>query len=132
MLQVKVLPENLIRRKNKRMKNWYSRSVFFVKNPEDSLNFYMEKLSFTLDWKHEEGNRLIVCQVSRDGFELILTWDETKAGHGRVFFALDSRQVKTLQTEINEKRIEASDSTWGLPVIKILDLDENELFFSPP
>ena len=104
------------------MKNWYSRSVFFVKDAESSIDFYKEKLGFSLDWNHEEGGRAYVCQVSRYGFELILAEDKPKAGKGRVFISLDSEQEKALRKEIEEKRIEGGDSRWGMPIIEILDL----------
>jgi|SRR2546421_11656284 len=114
------------------MKNWYSRPVFFVSDAERSIHFYQEKLGFSLDWNYKEEGRAYVCQVSRSGFELILAQDEVKAGNGRVFISLDSEQEKALRKEIEERKIEASDSRWGMPIIEILDLDENELFFSPP
>src|SRR3979490_1498097 len=114
------------------MKNWYFRAVFFVKKAESSIDFYREKLGFSLDWRYEEGGQVYVCQVSRYGFELILAEDALKAGNARVFISLDSEQEKALRKDIEDKRIDASDSRWGMPIIKILDLDENELFFSPP
>lgn len=114
------------------MKNWYSRPVFFVKDADRSIDFFKGKLGFSLDWNHQEEGRTQVCQVSRSGFELILAQDLDKAGHGRVFISLDSEQEKALRKEIEEGKIEAIDSHWGMPIIRILDLDENELFFSPP
>lgn len=96
------------------------------------MDFYCKKLGFLLDWKHEEEGRVYICQVSRYEFELILQEDALKAGKSRVFISLDSEQEDSLRKEIEDKQIEASDSRWGMPIIKILDLDENELFFSPP
>lgn len=114
------------------MKSWYARSVFFVKDAESALHFYRDKLGFLLDWNHEVEGRAYVCQVSRNGFELILAQDESRAGMGRVFISLDQEQEKSLRKEIEEKKIEANDSRWGMPIIQILDIDKNELFFSPP
>ncbi len=91
------------------MKNWYSRPVFFVEDAESSINFYKEKLG-----------------------ELIIAQDKLKAGNGRVFISLDLEQEKALRKEIEEKGIEANDSRWGMAIIEILDIDKNELFFSPP
>lgn len=133
------VPESLLvnifielRRASKTMNNWYFRPVFFVKNAKSSMDFYMEKLGFSFNWKHEEEGRVYVCQVSRDEFELILQVDILKAGKSRVFISLDAEQEKELRKDINDKQIEASDSSWGMPIIKILDLDGNEIFFSPP
>lgn len=114
------------------MKKWYFRPVFFVEKAESSIDFYKEKLGFSLDWKHEEGGQVYICQLSREGFELILAQDCLKAGKARVFISLDSKQEKALRKDIEDKQIQACDSHWGMPIIKILDLDGNELFFSPP
>ena len=114
------------------MKKWYSRPVFFVKDAERSIGFYQNRLGFSLEWNHQENGRACVCQVSRDGFELILAEEAHKAGNGRAFIALDANQEKALRKDIAERRIEATDSIWGMPIIKILDPDGNELFFSPP
>ena len=96
------------------------------------MKFYQVKLGCALDWNYQEAGRAFVCQVSRAGFELILAQDQAKAGHGRVFVSLDSEQEEALRREIVEKKIEASDIQWGMPIIQILDLDKNELFFSFP
>jgi len=114
------------------MKKWYSRPVFFVKDAESSLAFYRDKLGFSLNWNYQENDRAFICQIHRDGLELILNQDPLRAGHGRVFIALDHEQENTLREEIKEKQISASESWWGMPIIVILDLDENQLFFSPP
>ena len=114
------------------MKKWYSRPVFFVSDAEASLNFYKEKLGFSLDWNYQEEGRAYIFQVNRPGLELILAQNPEKAGKGRVFIAIDSKQEADLRTEIEEKNIEASDSWWGMSIIQILDLDKNELFFSLP
>ena len=114
------------------MKKWYSRPVFFVKDAESSLGFYKEKLGCSVDWNYQEEGRAFVCQVSRPGFELILCQNPDKAGKGRVFIAVDSKQEADLRKEIEERKIDASDSWWGMPIIQILDLDKNELFISLP
>ena len=54
------------------MDNFYARSVFFVKDAEESLAFYTQTLGFGLDWNHHYEGRAWVFQVSLFGFELIL------------------------------------------------------------
>ena len=70
------------------MDNFYARSVFFVKDAEESLAFYTQTLGFTLDWNYQEEGRAFVFQVGLFGFELILNqiedWTKERAGHGRV------------------------------------------------
>ncbi|MGC4045662.1 MAG: glyoxalase superfamily protein [Armatimonas sp.] len=114
------------------MKNWYVRPVFFVKDAQKSLEFYRDTLGFTVDWNHEENGAAFVCQVTRHGFELILNQDEARAGRGRAFISLTEPQEAELRRYIAERGIAASDRQWGLTVIEILDLDQNELFFSTP
>jgi catechol 2,3-dioxygenase-like lactoylglutathione lyase family enzyme len=114
------------------MKPWYSRPVFFVRDTQRSIDFYQQKLNFVVDWNHQEDGRAFVCQVSRPGLELILAQDAVKAGHGRVFVSLDHAQESALRNDIAERGITASNARWGMPIIEILDLDANELFFSPP
>ena len=114
------------------MKHWYARPVFFVRDAEEALSFYEGTLGFTLDWNHREDGRAYVCQVSYNGFELILAQDPVKAGNGRVFISLDAEQEQALRVSIQERSIAFTETQWGMPVIEILDIDNNELFFSPP
>lgn len=114
------------------MKQWYTRPVFFVNDAELAIEFYRQKLGFSLDWNHQEQGRAFVCQVSRPGCELILAQDESKAGRGRAFISLDEEEERSLRSDIDARKIEAKDSWWGMPIIEILDPDRNELFFSPP
>jgi len=114
------------------MKPWYSRPVFFVRDTPAALAFYVERLGFRVDWNHEEDGRAFVCQVQREGFELILAQDSGKAGHGRVFISIDAEQARALEADIEKRKLPVRETHWGMPVIEILDVDDNELFFSPP
>jgi len=114
------------------MKNWYSRTVFFVTDTQKSLEFYIEKLGFTEDWTHVDNDEMLVAQVNRDGFEIILNKDIDKAGKGRIFISLYDEQVNPLRKEIKAKGITTSNKNWGMPVTEVLDLDKNELYFFPP
>ena len=115
------------------MDNVYGRSVFFVKEAEEALAFYTEKLGFTLDWNHQVEGRAFVFQVSLHGFELILNqiedWTKDRAGHGRVFIGLEESQMAALREHISTRGIKAALFHWGKPTLVIKDLDGNELFF---
>jgi catechol 2,3-dioxygenase-like lactoylglutathione lyase family enzyme len=115
------------------MNNLYARVVFFVKNTERSLNFYVKELGFSEDWAHREGDHVYVCQVSLFGFEVILNQvhAETKgrAGHGRVFIGLEDDQIETVRKHIATNGIQAERRDWGQPTLVIKDLDANEMFF---
>jgi catechol 2,3-dioxygenase-like lactoylglutathione lyase family enzyme len=118
------------------MDNFYGRSVFFVKEAEDSLAFYTQTVGFTLDWNHQVEGRAFVFQVSLFGFQLILNqienWTKDRAGHGRVFVGLEDNQVAALRQHIGARGIKATLYHWGAPTLVIRDLDGNELFFSLP
>ena len=80
--------------------------------------FFREKLGFSLDWNYQEGGRAYVCQVSRTGFELILAENESRAGNGRVFIALDHEQEKALRKEIGRKESKLAILTGECPSSK--------------
>jgi hypothetical protein len=87
------------------MDNFYGRSVFFVKEAEDALAFYTQKLGFILDWNHQVEGRAFVFQVRLYGFELILNqiedWTKDRAGRGRVFIGLEESQVAPLREHMS-------------------------------
>jgi len=118
------------------MENFYARSVFFVKDGEESLAFYTQKLGFSLDWNNKYEGRASVFQVSLFGFELILNhaWPDIRerAGHGRVFIGLEDDQAAALLQHIRERGIRAMRREWGRPTLVIRDPDGNELFFWIP
>src|SRR5262245_46417310 len=100
------------------MENFYARSVFFVKDAEESLAFYTKTAGFGLDWNNQYEGRAWVFQVSLFGFELILNQaygpTQNRAGHGRAFIGLDDDQARPLLRHI------------------LRDPDQNELFFWIP
>jgi catechol 2,3-dioxygenase-like lactoylglutathione lyase family enzyme len=118
------------------MDDFFGRSVFFVKDAEESLAFYTKTLGFTLDWNHQVEGRAFVFQVSLFGFQLILNqiedWTKARAGHGRVFVGLDDNQIEVLRQHISAREIKTKVFHWGAPTLVITDLDGSELFFSLP
>jgi catechol 2,3-dioxygenase-like lactoylglutathione lyase family enzyme len=116
--------------------NLHAKSVFFVKDAEQSLGFYTETLGFSLDWNHQEQGRAFVFQVSLFGFQLILNqvepWTKDRAGHGRVFIGLDEDQVDGFLGHIEKKGIKTTTVGWGAPTVVIHDQDQNELFLWLP
>lgn len=115
------------------MESFYARTIFFVRDAEHALRFYIDQLGFAEDWRHNEEGRVYVCQVSLFGFELILNEidERTKdrAGHGRVFIGLDDDQVQPLHDHIKAHGIPTERYAWGRPTLLIKDQDANELFF---
>jgi catechol 2,3-dioxygenase-like lactoylglutathione lyase family enzyme len=120
------------------VQNLHVRSVFFVKDAEQSLRFYTDTLGFTLDWNHRVQERAFVFQVSLLGFQLILNQAEAEArtenrpGHGRVFIGLEDVQVEAFRRHFSERRVKTTVQLWGRPTLVIRDVDKNELFFWVP
>jgi len=119
-----------------RMDNFSGRSVFFVKDAEESMACYTQTLGFALDWNHQVEGRAFVFQVSLFGFQLILNQieDGTKdrAGHGRVFLGIEKDQAAALREHVRTRGIAVTRFHWGNPTFVIRDSDGNELFFWLP
>jgi catechol 2,3-dioxygenase-like lactoylglutathione lyase family enzyme len=115
------------------MDNFYARTVFFVKDADQSLRFYTEQLGFSVDWISQAEGRTYVFQVGLLGFELILNQTDTqtltRAGQGRVFIGLEDAQIEALHTHVAAKNIQTQRVEWGRPTLVITDLDGNELYF---
>jgi catechol 2,3-dioxygenase-like lactoylglutathione lyase family enzyme len=113
--------------------NWYVRTVFFVRDAEESLSFYTKKLGFTLNWNHAPEGRAFVFQVSFRGVELIINeaeeWTDARPGDGRIFIGLDDDQVESFQQYVAKRGVETKLIYWGEPTVVIEDLDGNEIFF---
>ncbi|MEM7017845.1 MAG: glyoxalase superfamily protein [Pseudomonadota bacterium] len=114
------------------MGTWYVRTVFFVADVDKALDFYIDVLGFEKQWDYREQDEIIVAQVTRHGLELILNKDIEKAGNGRLFIALEQSQVDALRQEFEDKQIQSNNISWGMPVIEVLDPDNNQLYFAPP
>jgi hypothetical protein len=119
------------------MDDLYARTVFFVRDGQQALDHYTQKLGFSSDWIHEVDGRPFVFQVSLLGFQLILNqaepWTESRPGHGRAFIGLEDDQLETFQQHLERWGIEAQSFHWGAPTVVIRDMDDNEIFvWLPP
>jgi hypothetical protein len=113
------------------MARWYTRPVVFTDDVKRSLGFYVDVVGFTKDW-HEGDGTGGVCQVSRDGCEIILCEDKSRRDRGRLFVSLDDDGIAMLRAAIAAKSIAHKQSWWGMDVIEIDDPDGNQLMFSYP
>jgi catechol 2,3-dioxygenase-like lactoylglutathione lyase family enzyme len=100
-----------------------------VRDATASLAFYEGRLGFKRDWTHEHAGEVIVAQVSRGDFELILNKDETRVGSGRIYFHLTDQQVESLRQEVESQGLATNARQWGMPITELRDPDGNELFF---
>jgi len=124
------------------MADWFARPILSVGNVEASLRFYMDRLGFTSEWRYEEGGRVRVAQVERQGCALILadTWPQ-KIGRGLIFISLNvepptheraTAALDALRAELEAKSVAVKDGTWGYRLLVVDDLDGNQLLFNYP
>jgi catechol 2,3-dioxygenase-like lactoylglutathione lyase family enzyme len=110
---------------------WYCRSVFFVRDVEQALGFYIGTLGFREAWRHaDDESVVIVAQVEREGFEVILNARAIGSGQGRVFLSLDSGTSRALAEEWRAGGARVTATHWGMPVLSLVDLDGNEILFT--
>ena len=124
------------------MADWFARPVLHVADVEASLRFYVDRLGFTSPWRYDEGGRVYVAQVDRQGCALILadTWPE-KIGKGLMFISLNVEPqsheaaiaaLDALRAELEAKGVPVGDGSWGYRLLVVDDPDGNQLFFNYP
>lgn len=114
------------------MEQLYGRPVLFVRDASAAAAFYCKQLGFGQDWVHEEQGEVVVVQVSRWGYEIILNRDTERAGKGRIFFSLCEQQKAPLRESLARAGVPASQRSWGMAVTEVRDPDGNELLLHPP
>jgi catechol 2,3-dioxygenase-like lactoylglutathione lyase family enzyme len=121
------------------MTDWSARPVLHVKDVRASLQFYVNRLGFTIAWCYNEDGLAHVAQVDGLGCALILTrtWPE-KAGKGMMFFSVNAEPeeqtatLDALRVELEAKGVSVKEGSWGYRVLIVDDLDGNQLFFNYP
>jgi catechol 2,3-dioxygenase-like lactoylglutathione lyase family enzyme len=114
--------------------NWTSSTLVFVRDVDAAIGFYVDRLGFTLDMRHEEEGKALVAGVSRgDGCALLLTsqWPE-KVGSAILYTALDTDEFARLRAALEAKGTPVKDGWWGKPLLIIEDPDGNQLYFPVP
>jgi catechol 2,3-dioxygenase-like lactoylglutathione lyase family enzyme len=124
------------------MTDWFARPIFSVTDVEASLRFYVDHLGFTSPWRFDEGGKVFVAQVERQGCAIILSsqWP-AKIGKGLLFISLNveppAREAATaaldeLRTEFEANGVAVKDGSWGYRLLVVDDPDGNQLFFNYP
>lgn len=124
------------------MTDWFARPVFYVTEVEASLRFYVDRLGFTSPWRYEEGGKVYVAQVDRQGCAIILsaTWPD-KTDKGLLFVSLNVQPetheaavaaLDELRAEFEARGVSVKDGSWGYRLLIVNDPDGNQLFFNYP
>jgi uncharacterized glyoxalase superfamily protein PhnB len=113
---------------------WTSSTLFFVRDVDRAIGFYVDALGFTLNMRYEEEAQAKVAGVSRgDGCALLLTsqWPD-KAGTAVLYTALDANEFATLRADLEAKGTAFEEGFWGKPLMVVDDPDGNQLYFPVP
>lgn len=121
------------------MTNWFAPPVLHVTSVEASLRFYAN-LGFTCSWRYEEGSKVVVAQVERQGCALILSkqWPD-KVGKALMFISLNAEEgtrdaaiaaVDALRNEFEARGVPVKEGSWGYRILIVDDPDGNQLFFN--
>jgi catechol 2,3-dioxygenase-like lactoylglutathione lyase family enzyme len=124
------------------MSEWFARPVLHVSNVPASLEFYVERLGFTVAWRYKEADRTRVAQVDRSSCAIILSdqWPD-KVGTGMLFVSLNVdppdydtsvAALDALRAELESRGVLVRDGQWGYRVLIVPDPDGNELYFNYP
>lgn len=116
------------------MSAWTSSTLFFVRDVDRAIGFYVDVLGFTLNMRHEEEGKALVAGVSRgDGCAMLLTsqWPD-KVGNGILYTALDAAELASLRAGLEAKGATSKDGWWGKPLVIVEDPDGNQLYFPVP
>jgi len=118
---------------------FWARPIFRVRDVEASLAYYGEKLGFSTSWTHG-GEKLVVAEVERGGFGLVLDWDSVlprPASPSVVLFALHkSDGLGDLYREFASRGADILSEPFpviwqeGVYQFNVKDLDGNMLIFA--
>jgi len=115
--------------RNQIVHRWYARPVLFVADVNRAIHFYVDMLGFEKRW-HEGDGAGKVCQVDREGCEIILCEDAKRRDKARLFVELTPEGLADLRHQIVERSVASKESWWGYDVVQVDDPDGNELLFS--
>jgi catechol 2,3-dioxygenase-like lactoylglutathione lyase family enzyme len=124
------------------MTDWFARPVLHVADVDASLRFYVDRLGFTSPWRFDEGGKVFVAQVERQGCALILSsqWPQ-KVSKGLMFISLNvepetpealTAALDALRAELEAKGVAVKEGSWGYRLLVVDDPDGNQLFFNYP
>jgi catechol 2,3-dioxygenase-like lactoylglutathione lyase family enzyme len=116
------------------MGDWQISTLVFVRDVDASIGFYVGKLGFTLNMRHEEDGRALVAGVSRgEGCALLLTsqWPD-RVGKGIIYNGPDQAAFDAMKAELAGKGVPTRQGWWGSDLMIVEDPDGNQIYFADP
>lgn len=107
---------------------WYARPVLYVADVNRALEFYVGTLGFDKQW-HEGDGTGNVCQVNRNGCEIILCADDARRDRGRLYIELVPEGLAELRRQLTDRSVAHWLTWWGSDCVQVNDPDGNELLF---
>ncbi len=114
--------------------DWTCSTLFFVRDVDRAVGFYLERLGFALNMRYEEDGVARVAGVSRGpGCALLLTsqWPD-RVGTGVLYSGLDADHHAAVFAEFAARGAAVGDGFWGKPISVLEDPDGNQLWFGAP
>lgn len=114
--------------------SWASSTLIFVRDVDQAIGFYVDRIGFELHMRFEDEGKALVAGISRgDGCSLLLTcqWPD-KVGKAVVYTAFDAPEFERTCAELQAKGVTLGDGWWGRPLVIVEDPDGNQIWFARP
>ena len=112
---------------------WDAGMVFFVGDAGAAIDFYVDKLGFTLNWRHDEGGRTHAAGVSRGDLSLLLHANQPeRVGKGVLYFGFGAEMFDGIRANLQARGVALKDGWWGKRLMIVEDPSGNQLWFADP
>lgn len=112
---------------------WANSTILFVSDAGAATAFYVDKLGFTVNWRHDEDGRTLAAGISRDDCSLLLNTQRADGvGKGAIYLAFGDAEHDALRTDLLTKGVVLKDGWWGKRLMIVEDPDGNQLWFADP
>lgn len=112
---------------------WDAGMVFFIGADGATVDFYVDKLGFTLNWRHDEDGRTYAAGVSRGNLSLLLHANNPeRVGKGVLYFGFGPETFHGIRADLQAKGIPVKDGWWGTRLMIVEDPSGNQLWFAAP
>jgi catechol 2,3-dioxygenase-like lactoylglutathione lyase family enzyme len=113
--------------------SWEAGMVFFIADAGAAIDFYVDKLGFRLNWRHEEGGQTHAAGLTRDGVSLLLHANQPeRVGKGVLYFGFGAETFDGIRADLQAKGVALKAGWWGKQLLIVEDPSGNQLWFADP